>query len=330
MPDQKIAELLHELIVSTRIMANEKVLDAFGHVSVRHPGDPKRYFIPRHRAPELAEISDVVELNLDSEPIKPTEFRLYSERVIHGEIYKARPEVNAVVHHHAHAVLPYAISGREMVPVFHLGAVIGQVPFWDQRDEFGDTNMLVIKPEEGASLARALGPHWMVLMRRHGATVAGLSLRELTFRTVFGCDNAKLLSQAIAHGHVDLLSAGRSQTHLGAPIAAAVHGPRLGLLGAAGGEGRFDAGAARSACQTRRAEAREEKPGKGQSTEAPLKQIDELLYGEAGLPNDRTQRTAFEIAPCVHWDSDGSPWVLWIREHVVAACDPVNHEPCSH
>jgi HCOMODA/2-hydroxy-3-carboxy-muconic semialdehyde decarboxylase len=210
MPDQ-IAELLHELIVATRIMANEKVLDAFGHVSVRHPGDPKRYFIPRHRAPELAEISDIVELNLDSEPIRPTEFRLYSERVIHGEIYKARPEVNAVVHHHAHAVLPYAISGREMVPVFHLGAVIGQVPFWDQRDEFGDTNMLVIKPEEGASLARALGPHWMVLMRRHGATVAGLSLRELTFRTVFGCDNAKLLSQAIAHGHVDSLSPGESK-----------------------------------------------------------------------------------------------------------------------
>ena len=116
-----------------------------------------------------------------------------------------------MVHHHAHAVLPYAISGREMVPVFHLGAVIGQVPFWDQRDEFGDTNMLVIKPEEGASLARALGPHWMVLMRRHGATVAGLSLRELTFRTVFGCDNAKLLSQAIAHGHVDSLSPGEAK-----------------------------------------------------------------------------------------------------------------------
>jgi ribulose-5-phosphate 4-epimerase/fuculose-1-phosphate aldolase len=208
MPDQNIAELLHELIVATRILANEKVVDAFGHVSVRHPGDPKRYFIPRHRAPELAEISDIVELNLDSEPIRPTEFRLYSERVIHGEIYKARPDVNAVVHHHAHVMLPFAISGREIVPVFHLGAVIGHVPFWDQRDEFGDTNMLVIKPEEGASLARALGPHWTVLMRRHGATVAGTGLRELTFRTVFGCDNAKLLSQAIAHGHVDSLSPG--------------------------------------------------------------------------------------------------------------------------
>jgi len=207
MPDD-IAELLHELIVSTRILANQKVLDAFGHVSVRHPREPQRYFISRHQAPELAEVSDLVELDLDSEPVKPTPFRLYSERVIHGEIYKARPEVNAVCHHHAHSVLPFCISGRPLVPVFHLPAVIGQVPFWDQRDEFGDTNMLVVKPAEGASLARALGRNWMVLMRRHGATVAGTSLRELTFRTVFGCENAALQSAAIAHGHVDSLSPG--------------------------------------------------------------------------------------------------------------------------
>ena len=147
-------------------------------------------------------------MNLNSEPVRPTEFRLYSERVIHGEIYKARPEVNAVCHHHSHAVLPFCISGRALVPVFHLPAVIGRVPFWDQRDEFGDTNMLVVKPQEGASLARALGPNWMVLMRRHGATVAGMSLRELTFRTVFGCENAALQSQAMAHGHLDQLSPG--------------------------------------------------------------------------------------------------------------------------
>ena len=214
MPDDLadlLHELQHELILATRILANEKVLDAFGHVSVRHPSDPSRYFIPRHRAPELAEAADIIEMTLDSQPVRPTEFRLYSERVIHGEIYKARPDVNAVCHHHAHAVLPYAISGQEMVPVFHLGAVIGQVPFWDQRDEFGDTNMLVVKPAEGASLARALGPNWMVLMRRHGATVAGTSLRELAFRTVFGCDNAKLQSQAMAHGQVDKLSPGEAR-----------------------------------------------------------------------------------------------------------------------
>jgi HCOMODA/2-hydroxy-3-carboxy-muconic semialdehyde decarboxylase len=206
-----LAETLYELIVATRILCNEKVLDAFGHVSVRHPHDPQRYFISRHRAPELAEVSDLVELTLDSEPVRPTEFRLYSEKVIHGEIYKARPDVHAVVHHHAHAVLPYAISGQEIVPVFHLGAVMGKVQFWDQRDEFGDTNMLVVKPEEGASLARALGPHWTVLMRRHGATVAGTNLRELTFRTVFTCDNARLQSQAMAHGRVDALSAGEAK-----------------------------------------------------------------------------------------------------------------------
>jgi HCOMODA/2-hydroxy-3-carboxy-muconic semialdehyde decarboxylase len=211
-----LAELLHELIVATRILANQNVLDAFGHVSVRHPRDPQRYFISRHQAPELAEVADLVELDLDSEPVRPTQFRLYSERVIHGEIYKARPDVNAVCHHHSPAVLPFCISGQQLVPVFHLPAVIGHVPFWDQRDEFGDTNMLVVKPEEGASLARALGANWMVLMRRHGATVAGTSLRELTFRTVFGCENAALQSAAMAHGHVDSLSPGEielSSTH---------------------------------------------------------------------------------------------------------------------
>jgi ribulose-5-phosphate 4-epimerase/fuculose-1-phosphate aldolase len=210
MPDI-LAETLHELIVATRILAHEKILDAFGHVSVRHPHDPQRYFIPRHRAPELAEVSDLVELTLDSEPVRPTEFRLYSEKVIHGEIYKARPDVLAVCHHHAHTVLPFAISGQQIVPVFHLGAVIGHVPFWDQRDEFGDTNMLVVKPEEGASLARALGPHWMVLMRRHGATVAGTGIRELIFRCVFGSDNCKLQAQAMAMGHVDSLSPGEAK-----------------------------------------------------------------------------------------------------------------------
>ena len=203
-----LRELKHELIVSTRILANQKVLDAFGHVSVRHPRDPGRYFISRHQAPELAEVSDLIEMDLDSQPVRPTELRMYSERVIHGEIYKARPDVNAVCHHHSHDVLPFCISGRELVPVFHLPAVIGQVPFWDQHDEFGDTNMLVVKPEEGASLARALGNNWMVLMRRHGATVAGTSLREMTFRTVYGCENAALQSKAMAHGHVDHLSPG--------------------------------------------------------------------------------------------------------------------------
>src|SRR5580692_2499888 len=211
MPDL-LAEARQELATANRVLANEGVLDAFGHISMRHPTNPDRYLISRYGAAELMMPSDILELTLDSKPVVPTSARLFSELVIHGCIYQARPDVNSVCHHHAVPVLPYCITGVELVPVMHLGASLGgKVPFWDSHDEFGDTPLVVTKPQEGASLARALGPHWMVLLRRHGATLAGRSLRELTFRTVFGCDNAKLLSQAIAHGHVDSLSPGEAK-----------------------------------------------------------------------------------------------------------------------
>src|SRR5262245_65760642 len=166
--------------------AHEGVLDAFGHVSARHPDDPNRYLLSRSRAPELVEPGDIFEFTLDSEPVTPTNVRLYGERVIHGAIYKARPDVMAVCHHHAAAVLPFAIAGVPIVPVFHLGAAVGEdIPFWDQRDEFGDTNLLVVKPEEGRSLARALGKHPAVMMTHHGATVVGGDVRELVSRAIF-------------------------------------------------------------------------------------------------------------------------------------------------
>ena len=163
----------------------------------RHPDDPNRYLLSRSRAPELVEPGDIFEFTLDSEPVTPTNVRLYGERVIHGEIYKARPDVMAVCHHHAAAIMPYCVSGEELVPVYHLGAVIGvKAPFWDQRRDFGDTNLLVIEPAEGASLAKALGPHWVVLMRRHGATVAGRTVRECVFRSIYSVRNAEYLTQA--------------------------------------------------------------------------------------------------------------------------------------
>src|SRR5262249_49320700 len=194
---QSLDELRFQLALANRMVANEGVLDAFGHVSMRHPGNPERYLLSRSRSPELVEPSDILEFTLDSEPVAASGIRLYGERVIHGEIYKARPDVTAVCHHHAAALMPYCVAGEELVPVYHLGAVIGgQAPFWDQRDDFGDTNLLVVKPEEGASLARALGAHWVVLMRRHGATVAGRTLREVVFRTIYSCRNAEYLTQA--------------------------------------------------------------------------------------------------------------------------------------
>jgi len=204
-----LAETRHELAVANRILGHEGVLDAFGHVSVRHPEDPGRYLLPRSRSPELIEPADILEFTLDSAPVVPPTVQMYSERVIHGEIYKARPDVMAVCHHHAPAVMPFCITGEPLVPVFHLGATIGaEVPFWDSLDGFGDTNLLVVKPEEGASLARALGRHSVVLMRRHGATVVGASLRELVFRSIYSCLNAVYLSEGRKIGKVGALTPG--------------------------------------------------------------------------------------------------------------------------
>ncbi|HEY5380485.1 MAG TPA: class II aldolase/adducin family protein [Pseudolabrys sp.] len=201
-----------QLARANRMIANEGVLDAFGHVTMRHPTDPSRYLMSRSRAPELVTADDIHEFTLDSQIVKPIEQRLYGERVIHGEIYKARPEVNAVCHHHAPSILPFCISGVKLEPVYHLGATLGaKVPFWDSRDDFGDTTLIVAKPEEGASLARVLGPNWIVLMRRHGATVAGTTLEELTFRDIYTARNAAMQIEAHNLGHVSPLSAAETE-----------------------------------------------------------------------------------------------------------------------
>jgi ribulose-5-phosphate 4-epimerase/fuculose-1-phosphate aldolase len=199
-PD-KLQHLIEELALANRMLAHEGVLDAFGHVSARHPGDPKRYLLPRSRSPALIEPGDILQFTLDSEPVKPPKVHLYAERVIHGCIYQARPDVMAVCHHHAPAIMPFAVAGKPIVPVFHLGAAMGEeMPFWDQHDEFGDTNLLVVKPEEGQSLARALGKHSAVLMNRHGATVVGDGLKELVSRAIFICQNAEYQLRALMLG----------------------------------------------------------------------------------------------------------------------------------
>ena len=194
-------EALRDLAVANRMCAHEGVLDAFGHVSMRHPDNPNRYFLSRSRAPQLVEPADLIEYDLDSRPVREPGATQYSERVIHGEIYKARPDVMSVGHHHAPAFMPLIATGTDYVPVFHLGAVGGlRPPFWDQHDEFGDTNMLVIKPEEGASLARALGDYPIVLMRRHGVTAVGVSVKDCVFRCIYSTRNAEYQSQALAVG----------------------------------------------------------------------------------------------------------------------------------
>ena len=196
-----ITQAIEELALANRILAHEGVLDAFGHVSVRHPNNPDRYLLSRSRSPLLIEPDDILEFTLDSEPLRSPKVLLYAERVIHGCIYQARRDVFAVCHHHAPAVMPFCIAGKPIAPVFHLGAAMGEeAPFWDQYDEFGATNLLVVKPEEGRSLARTLGQHSAVLMNRHGATVVGANLKELVARAIFMCQNAEYQLHALALG----------------------------------------------------------------------------------------------------------------------------------
>jgi ribulose-5-phosphate 4-epimerase/fuculose-1-phosphate aldolase len=207
-PD-KLNDLIEELALANRILAHEGVLDAFGHVSVRHPSDPGRYLLSRSRSPLLIEPGDILQYTLDSRPVSSPKAHPYAERVIHGCIYQARSDVMAVCHHHAPAIMPFAIAGKPIVPVFHLGATVGEdVPFWDQHDEFGDTNLLVVKPEEGHSLARALGQHSVVLMNRHGATVIGTGLKELVSRSIFMCQNADYQLRALGLGTPEPLHRG--------------------------------------------------------------------------------------------------------------------------
>jgi HCOMODA/2-hydroxy-3-carboxy-muconic semialdehyde decarboxylase len=210
-PDD-LSDLRYQVALANRMLAHEGVLDAFGHVSVRHPTDPGRYLLSRSRSPATIEADDVLEYTLDSQPVSPPTVHLYAERVIHGCIYQARPDVMAVCHHHAPAVMPFCVAGVPIVPVFHLGAAGGvTVPFWNQQDEFGDTNLLVVKPEEGQSLARALGPHSAVLMNNHGATVVGRDLRELVSRSIFMCQNAEYQLKAKLIGNVATLTPGETK-----------------------------------------------------------------------------------------------------------------------
>jgi ribulose-5-phosphate 4-epimerase/fuculose-1-phosphate aldolase len=192
-PGPVVAHAIRELVVANRILANQGVLDAFGHVSVRHPLDPERYLMPCSRGPALVGPDDIIEYALDGSPIDQRGRPQYSERAIHGSIYEARPDTGAVVHNHAAAVIPFGVTGTPLRPIFHMASVMGSsIPIWDIADEFGETNLLVIRREVGASLARALGANRVVLMRGHGSAVAGRSLKEAVFIAVFMQMNAQL------------------------------------------------------------------------------------------------------------------------------------------
>jgi ribulose-5-phosphate 4-epimerase/fuculose-1-phosphate aldolase len=195
------AALLRDLVIANRILAREGILDGFGHVSFRHPEDSGNFVIARSLGPELVTELDLQRFTLEGEQIAGNRQKAYSERAIHGGIYRARPDVQAVCHHHSPSTIPFGVTGLPLRPIFHMAGLLGKdVPVWDPQSEFGDTDMLVRTIEQGDSLARTLGPRRVTLMRGHGAIVAGKTLREVVFATVYMELNAKLQLQAMATG----------------------------------------------------------------------------------------------------------------------------------
>jgi len=194
----KLDSLLNDLVIANRILANEDVVDAYGHVSVRHPDDPTRFFLARSLAPEFITRDDIVELTLDGKPVREEKRALYLERFIHGGILEARADVMAVVHAHAEDILPFGLTNATpLKPVIHSGSFIGSsVPIWDIADKFGDTNLLVANVEQGRDLATCLGKNNVALMRGHGFAAAGHSLIEVVRMSVYLPRNARALWRA--------------------------------------------------------------------------------------------------------------------------------------
>ena len=199
-----------QLVTANRILANEDVVDAFGHVSLRHPENPNRYVMSRSRAPELVEFNDLMEFDLDGTAIDGQGRTPYGERFIHGAVLEAREEINAVVHNHAYEVLPFSITKTALKPMIHTASVIGHsIPVWDIRDNFGEnTDMLVRDMEQGRDLTLALGANTCLLMRGHGAVIAGRTLKEAVVTSIYLKINAQIQVTAMSMGNPTPLSKG--------------------------------------------------------------------------------------------------------------------------
>jgi HCOMODA/2-hydroxy-3-carboxy-muconic semialdehyde decarboxylase len=194
---------LADLAAASRILAAQGVVDAFGHVSMRHPGAPGRYLMARSLAPALVEPQDILEYDLDSRPCNPAGRKSFLERFIHGEVYKARPDVMAVVHSHSPSVVPFGLVRMRLEAMFHNAAFLAAgVPVFDIRERFGATDLLVNDGPKGEALAETLGLRQVALMRAHGSIAVGPSLEVAVFRAVYTEVNARIQhwAQALAAG----------------------------------------------------------------------------------------------------------------------------------
>jgi ribulose-5-phosphate 4-epimerase/fuculose-1-phosphate aldolase len=193
------ADVLRDLVIANRILAREEVVDAYGHISVRHPERADRFFLSGSRSPELVTLDDIIEYDLDCNPIGQCGRTQYTERPIHGAIYRARPDAISVVHNHAYEVIPFTVAhGIRLRPVLHTAAGLGaEIPVWDIRDRFGDTNLLVTTLAHGKDLADRLGSNSVALMRGHGSVVTGMSIQNAVHTAVYLKVNARLQTEAL-------------------------------------------------------------------------------------------------------------------------------------
>jgi HCOMODA/2-hydroxy-3-carboxy-muconic semialdehyde decarboxylase len=194
-------ELIEDLVAGNHILANEGILDGYGHISVRHPRNPERFLIARSVAPELVTAADIIEYGLDGEPLDAKGRTSYKERFIHSEIYRARRDVNAVVHCHTPSLIPFADSTVPLRPMYHQSAFLAAgVPVFEIRQAAGMTNMLIETVALGRALAKALADKPALLMRGHGAVVTADTIPNVVGRSIYLDLNARIQAQAIALG----------------------------------------------------------------------------------------------------------------------------------
>jgi HCOMODA/2-hydroxy-3-carboxy-muconic semialdehyde decarboxylase len=204
-----LAPLLEDLVTANRILAAEGIVDSFGHISVRHPDNPRRYLLSRARAPDCIEVEDIVEYELDGTAVDARGRAPYRERFIHGAIYEARPDVQSVVHNHSPSVIPFGVTRQKLRPLMHVCSHMGhEVPTWDSQKKFGDTTLLVDDMAMGRDLAKALGKRPTALMRGHGCVAVGSSIQYAVYIAIYLELGAKLQMQAMAMGKIKFLSKG--------------------------------------------------------------------------------------------------------------------------
>ena len=191
-------ELLDDLVAANRILAEYAVIDAYGHVSIRSPDDPKRFFLARAIAPETVQREDILEYDLDAQPLDARGRDSVNERFIHGEIYRARPDVIAVVHNHSPSVVPFSVTGVKMRALFHMASFIGDgLPNFEIRKAKKGSDLLVRTPQLGAALAKSLGKSPAALMRGHGSVVTGENLQRAVGRSIYLEMSARMQMQAL-------------------------------------------------------------------------------------------------------------------------------------